>query len=69
MATQMTISKILRKLGVQSRKRPEKYIPRTMEMYDKIKKWYSEDCLTQRDIAEVLGVGEISVHSFMRDME
>ena len=30
-------------------------------MYDKIKKWYCEDCLTQRDIAEVLGVGEISV--------
>jgi predicted XRE-type DNA-binding protein len=66
--TQMTISKILRKLGIEPRKSPEKYIPRTVEMCDKIKKWYCEDCLTQRDIAEVLGVGEISVHSFMRDI-
>ena len=65
--TGMTIGKILQKLGIKSRERPEKYISRTKEMYDKIEKWYCEYCLTQRDIAEVLGVGEISVHSFMKE--
>jgi hypothetical protein len=64
----MTIGKILLELGIEIRERPEKYVPRAREMYNKIKKWYCEYYLTQRDIAEVLGVGEISVHSFMNDM-
>jgi hypothetical protein len=64
----LIIGKILLELGIEIRERPQKYIPRTREMYNKINKWYCEYYLTQRDVAEVLGVGEISVHSFMSDM-
>jgi predicted XRE-type DNA-binding protein/DNA-binding MarR family transcriptional regulator len=68
--SQMTITKLLRKLGIKARMRNEydKYILRNKELHDLISMWYHEYNLSQKDIAQLLGVGETSVHVFMKEM-
>jgi predicted DNA-binding protein YlxM (UPF0122 family) len=68
--SQMTITKLLQRLGIKARMRNEyeKYILRNQEMYGLISIWYGDYDLSQRDIAGLLGVEETAVHDFIEEM-